>query len=462
MAVTGSTYKEANQGRIFMMKITRKTHNIPSAGRYRVPFLVGSLLVVLVGGLLTLVWHEQHRPIGHAAGDSVVGPPSLPAATVDAIFSSLGSPMAGTGQVVETASRNTNIDDAFALAVWWAETNDGMAGVGLGYHNPGGVQASPNYPRNGYTIYPSYAEAVTDWFSIVQSRYINQGLTSVYTICYPYVGTSGALNWANKVMNYMTSYRASAPPPPTPTPTPTIVPTPTSVPTVAAKPKANTLPQQKAHQQPTAASTKLNVNVTSTQLLLTGGGLAIALLLAVPGLLINRKRQTGGMTGSSVSNLAFEPEQARLSKITTVRMEAISAQQLKSLRANQYLPVLADEEGNTINTSQLAFDVFPTIPASPSFTEPLLEPVASGGVAVPPTPLQRVPATPLLRSIPATPLVPHSSQGGLLTRYNVQSRPRRIALRPTSGTTMPHKIVTHYSEGGVEPQAGPHTETRYQ
>jgi hypothetical protein len=442
-------YKEAKQGRIFMMKITRKTHNVPCAGRYRIPFLVCSMLVVLMGGLLTLVSQEQHRPIGHAADDNVVGPPSLPAATVDAIFTSLGSPMAGTGQVVETASRNTNIDDAFALAVWWAETNDGMAGVGLGYHNPGGVQASPNYPRNGYTIYPSYAEAVTDWFSIVQSRYINQGLTSVYTICYPYVGTSGALNWANKVMNYMTNYRASAPPPPTPTPV--IVPTPTPVPTVVVKPKANALPQKKAHQQPAVASTnKLNVNVTSTQLLLIGGGLTVALLLAVPGLLINRKRRTGGMTGISVPNLAFEPEQARLSAITTVHMEAISAQQLKPLHANQYLPVLEGKEGNEVNTSQLAFGVFPTIPASPSFTEPLLEPVANGDVAVPPTPLQRVPATPLLRSIPATPLLSHRSQGGLLARYNAQGRPRRIALRPTSGTTMPHKIVSHYSEGEFE------------
>jgi hypothetical protein len=389
------------------------------------------MLVVLVGGLLILVWQEQHRSIGHAADDNVVGSPSLPAATVDAIFSSLGSPMAGTGQVVETASRNTNIDDAFALAVWWAETNDGMAGVGLGYRNPGGVQASPNYPSNGYTSYPSYAEAVTDWFSIVQSRYINQGLTSVYTICYPYVGTSGALNWANKVMNSMTSYRASAPPPPTPTPVivPTPVPTPAAAPAVVAKPKANALPQKKAHQQPVIASTKLNVNATSTQVLLTGVGLAIALLLAVPGLLINRKRRAGGMAGISMPNLVFEPEQARLSAITTLRMEAISIQRLKPLHANQYLPVLGGEEGNAINTSQLAFDVFPDIPASPSFTEPLLEPVANGAVAVPPTPLQRVPATPLLQSIPATPLVPHGSQGGLLTRYNMQGRPRRVELR---------------------------------
>lgn len=427
-----------------MMKIARKTHDIPSAGRHRIAFIVCSMLVVLVVGLLAFVWQEQHRPISHAADDSIVGPPSLPAATVDAIFTRLGSPMAGTGQVVETASRNTNIDDAFALAVWWAETNDGMAGVGISDNNPGGVQASPNYPRNGYSIYPSYAAAVTDWFNIVQSRYVSQGLTSVYTICYPYVGTAGALNWANKVMNYMTSYRASAPPP-TPTPTPVIVPTPTPAPAGEVRPKTNALPLQNAHQQTTAsvvAST--TVKATGLQLLLTGIGLTIALLLAIPGLLMNRKRRTGESPRISVPislpNLSFEPAQAidRLSATTTLRMEAISVQRLKPLYTEQYWPALGGEGVNEVDTNQLAYDMFPTIPTLPSFTEPLPEPVASGARAVPPTPFQRVPATPflqsvpatpVLQSIPATPVLPYSSQGGLLTQHGMRGRLRRVELR---------------------------------
>jgi hypothetical protein len=298
---------------------------------------------------------------------------------------------------------------------------------------------------------------VTDWFSIVQSRYVNRGLTSVYNICYPYVGTAGALNWANKVMKYMTNYRASAPPPP-PTPTPVIVQTPVPTPAVVTKPKQKKVDQQRV--------TSTKSNVTSTQLLLTGTGLTVAVLLAVPGLLIGRKRRTMGqpLTGISMPNLTPEPEQAtnRLSAVTTLRMEAISTQHLKPLYPNQYTPPLEGEAVSASNTSQLAFDVLPTISASPSFTEPLLEPVAHGATAVPPTPLQRVPATPQFRAIPATPLLPHSSQGGLLTRYNMQSRPRRIALSPTSGTTISHKIVSPYGERGAEPQSRPHTETRYQ
>ena len=137
---------------------------------------------------------------------SVVGPPTLPAETVNSILA--GTPMAGLGAVIEEASRNTNIDDAFALAVWWADTNGGAAGVGLSYRNPGGVRGSAPVGEGGYTIYPSYTDAIYDWFNIIESRYINRGLTSVYTISYPYVGTSGAASWANKVFNLMVRYRA--------------------------------------------------------------------------------------------------------------------------------------------------------------------------------------------------------------------------------------------------------------
>src|SRR5579883_1039789 len=157
--------------------------------------LMLSLTILLVGGGVTAfcLWH-QGPLAGHASSDSVVGPPSLPAATVDAIFRRLGSPMVGTGQAVETASRAANIDDAFALAVWWTETNDGEAGVGSADRNPGSVRGSIGYPSayDGYTIYPSYTAAITDWFNVLQSRYISRGLTSVYAICYPYVGTSSA------------------------------------------------------------------------------------------------------------------------------------------------------------------------------------------------------------------------------------------------------------------------------
>jgi len=139
---------------------------------------------------------------------------------------SLGSPMAGTGQVVVQASKQANIDDAFALAVWWTETNDGAAGVGLADRNPGSVRGSVGYPSafDGYTIYPSYPAAISYWFNLIRNRYADRGLSTVYAICYPYVGTSTSYLWAGKVMALMLRYRGEAPPPPA---APTVAPDPT-------------------------------------------------------------------------------------------------------------------------------------------------------------------------------------------------------------------------------------------
>ena len=201
------------------------------------------MVVLLLGGCVALLWQmQQGSTASHAvpaipADVSVVGPPSLSAATVNAIFAQYGSSMAGTGTTIETLSRRYNIDDAFALGVWWTETNDGMAGVGSADRNPGSVRGSPNYPSawDGYTIYPSYTAAISDWFNILNGRYISSGLTTVFSIARPYVGTSSYPLWAGKVIALIYRYRGIAPPPPpvTSTPTPRPKPKPKPIPTLS-------------------------------------------------------------------------------------------------------------------------------------------------------------------------------------------------------------------------------------
>src|SRR5205823_12279600 len=86
--------------------------------------LIFSTLITLLGGGMTLLWQIHQGHSSHADGGNIVGPPTLSAATVDKIFASVGSPTAGTGKVAEQAARQANVDDAFARAVWWGETND--------------------------------------------------------------------------------------------------------------------------------------------------------------------------------------------------------------------------------------------------------------------------------------------------------------------------------------------------
>src|SRR5581483_977764 len=229
--------KKLTSGRYYLLETPHTVHNHMlmvqcanmrkrSVQKQIFRVLMLSLTILLVGGGVAAfcLWHQGPTP-GHASSDNVVGPPSLPAATVDAIFRRLGSPMVGTGQAVEAASRASNIDDAFALAVWWTETNDGEAGVGRADRNPGSVRGSIGYPSayDGYTIYPSFTAAVNYWFPMLKRNYINRGLTTVYAISHPYVGTSTSSLWAGKVTTLMNRYRAEAPPPAsTPEPTPTL------------------------------------------------------------------------------------------------------------------------------------------------------------------------------------------------------------------------------------------------
>ncbi len=193
---------------------------------YRSKLIQWGLLVVFIALVFGLNFHTQDvrflSPVKAASqsmpdGDlSVVGEPSLPAVTVDAILKDLGSPMSGMGQVVAQASQQTHIDDAFALAVWWTETNDGAAGVGLADRNPGSVRGSVGYPSayDGYTIYPSYAAAIVYWFNMLKNMYVNRGLSTVYLISHPYVGTSSSSLWAGKVIALILKYRGEAPPAP--------------------------------------------------------------------------------------------------------------------------------------------------------------------------------------------------------------------------------------------------------
>jgi len=273
--------------------------------------LVGCMLIVLLGAAATIFWQTRSEAPAKAASGDVVGPPTLPAATVDSILANMGSPMAGTGAVIEQASRQTNIDDAFALAVWWTETNDGAAGVGLADRNPGSVRGSVGYPAafDGYTIYPSFSAGITDWFNVLRSRYVDRGLTSAFTICYPYVGTSSSYQWAIKVANLMARYHDEAPPPPTPTPTP--IPTPDAVriqhiQVHVVKPKPATMGlTREAHvagnvvpsvvaKPHTAATVPVHSSVAplSSTVPIILSGLVVALLIALWGLRIGRSIST--------------------------------------------------------------------------------------------------------------------------------------------------------------------------
>ncbi len=375
--------------------------------------------MILLAAVITLLWQQQYRQQTQANSAYVVGSPTLPAETVNRILA--GTPMAGTGLVIEEASRTTNIDDAFALGVWWTETNDGAAGVGLSYRNPGGVRSSAGYTigGGGYTIYPSYAAAIDDWFQIVESRYINRGLTSVYTICYPYVGTSGATSWANKVFNLMARYHAMAPAP-TPIPTPSPIPSPTPTP----KPRdweqeqvVMIVPPHHAKQfAPVATSAKVPATLpavgvataalsSTTENLLIGVGLVGSVMLAGLGLMLRRHTQ-----------VSRSPAAPAFPITTALAMNAVN--ELNGglpFHANHFLPVSHEYVSSLVPSefASLHSSAQPaTAPLQAVTRSSLLTQQYSGPAMAP-------------RSIPLTPIV---TQTELLSTANEEKSPTSLAL----------------------------------
>ena len=78
------------------------------------------------------------------------------------------------------------------------------------------MRGSVGYPSafDGYTIYPSYSAAIVYWFNMLKNLYVNRGLSTVYLISHPYVGTSSSPLWAGKVETLMLKYHGEAPPAP--------------------------------------------------------------------------------------------------------------------------------------------------------------------------------------------------------------------------------------------------------
>jgi hypothetical protein len=405
---------------------------------------LGNIVLLLIGVLL-LSWQLLSSDLkSQADGASVLGPPTLPAATVNRILAP--TPMAGNGSVVEQAARQTNIDDAFALAVWYVETNQGAAGVGLGDHNPGGVRASQGYPTDagGYTIYPSYAAAIQDWFRIVQQRYIARGLTTVYAIAGPYVGTSSSGLWAGKVVTLMNRYRGEAPPP---TPTPD-----TLKGQIAASLKGNA-PQQttQVELQEGGSSTGIPPNALPVRRSQATGSAAIAhwlvlpaliaaLLLALAALWLRRRSEQSARTLQATPGLLAGSDQ-QLEPLPSLSGQAAVTEQLASPLgvASQaapggpawgerhtdplrFFPALPDERESSPEHAPLSRPrVVPAVrqltaaaPRTRSLIRPpQLQPVAPDQSWQP----VETPAPADEGWTPALPLPPAVAGGGLLSRY---------------------------------------------
>lgn len=141
------------------------------------------LLAFLLGGLPLLFTASQaaaascSSPAHSGASSLIVHAPTLGLATVTWALAQRSSPLsAADARFLVEASQRSNIDDAFALAVWAAETQDGREAV-PGTNNIGNITADHGVPwaNHVFAVYPGWQAGIAAWFRLITQLYVPGG-----------------------------------------------------------------------------------------------------------------------------------------------------------------------------------------------------------------------------------------------------------------------------------------------
>lgn len=131
----------------------------------------------------TLASHPQSIS-APATGSSVVGSPTITAQQIDKILCNAGSPACGTAQDLYSLGVQSNVDPAFALAVFFNESNFGKAGEAVDSHSLGNLRCIPNAACvNGYAWFNSWQDGYKSFYALISGPvYEGAGLITVESI----------------------------------------------------------------------------------------------------------------------------------------------------------------------------------------------------------------------------------------------------------------------------------------
>ena len=111
------------------------------------------------------------------ASSLIAHAPTLSLDTVTWALAQRGSPLSGAdARFIVQASQQAAVDDAFALAVWAAESQDGREAV-PGTDNIGNITAAEgvSWAERVFAIYPTWQAGIAAWFHLIDQLYIPGG-----------------------------------------------------------------------------------------------------------------------------------------------------------------------------------------------------------------------------------------------------------------------------------------------
>ncbi len=158
-------------------------------GKKKVPGWAKFFLGVMAGVVIWTVYIEAQKQ-AQGCGGSGVGSqntssfiahgPTISVQTIEWELKQRGSPLsANDAAYIYQESQRYTIDDAFALAIWAEETQDGRLAV-QGTHNIGNITAGEGVAAAGhiFAVYPDWQAGIDAWFSLIKRLYIQGGHAS--------------------------------------------------------------------------------------------------------------------------------------------------------------------------------------------------------------------------------------------------------------------------------------------
>jgi len=116
-----------------------------------------------------------------ATGSSIVGSPTVSAQFIDQMLCKYGSSsVCGTGADLYSLGQQYNIDSAFALAIFWNESNFGRAGTAQSTHSLGNLRCIDGYAcQGGYAAFNSWQDGYRAFYKLISGPYyVGSGLTT--------------------------------------------------------------------------------------------------------------------------------------------------------------------------------------------------------------------------------------------------------------------------------------------
>jgi hypothetical protein len=184
----------------------------------------GLVAIVVVAGIVLFLAISVAGPGSHfgnawnylagsnqapASGPSIVGSPTISADFINQVLAKYGSPAAGTGQDLYSLGQQYNVDPAFALAIFWNESNFGKAGMASSTLSLGNLRCIPSAACwNGYAAFSSWSDGYSAFYKLISGPlYVGSGLNTPESII-PRYAPSGDGNSPSHYINVVNSAMA--------------------------------------------------------------------------------------------------------------------------------------------------------------------------------------------------------------------------------------------------------------